>query len=133
MGGNIALARDPDRPSIPECRSTSVPVIDGGPLGTRPAVPLLKSELDGLSREARRRRVRELVGPVPAETTYSQFLRRQSAAFQDEVLGRSRGRLFRSGRLDLWILSISKSAGRCEAEIDLAELNLRFNYDCRGP
>ena len=90
-GRQYRVGKGPRPPQHPRCRSTSVPVIDGGPLGTRPAVPLLKSELDGLSREARRRRVRELVGPVPAETTYSQFLRRQSAAFQDEVLGRSSG------------------------------------------
>ena len=115
----------PRPPQHPNCRSNTVPVIDGAPLGTRPAVPLLKSELDGLSREARRKRVRELVGPVPAKTTYSQFLRRQSAAFQDEVLGRSRGRLFRSGRLDLADF-VDLRSGR---QLSLNELNQKYDLD----
>lgn len=38
-----------------------------------------------------------VVGQVPAETTYDQWLRRQSAAFQDDILGPTRGRLFREG------------------------------------
>ena len=124
-GRQYRVGKGPRPPQHPRCRSTSVPVIDGGPLGTRPAVPLLKNELDGLSREARRRRVRELVGPVPAKTTYSQFLRRQSAAFQDEVLGPSRGRLFRSGRLDLGDF-VDLRTGRL---INLEELNRRYDLD----
>lgn len=40
-------------------------------------------------------------GQVPAETTYSQWLGRQSAARQDQVLGPDRGRLLRQGGLTL--------------------------------
>ena len=40
-------------------------------------------------------------GQVPAETTYSQWLQRQSAARQDQVLGPERGRLLREGGLKL--------------------------------
>ncbi|MDV7209915.1 hypothetical protein [Azotobacter beijerinckii] len=40
-------------------------------------------------------------GQVPAETTYSQWLQRQSAARQDQVLGPERGRLLRQGSLKL--------------------------------
>ncbi|MFD1690664.1 hypothetical protein ACFSHR_26830 [Azotobacter chroococcum] len=36
-------------------------------------------------------------GQLPAETTYSQWLQRQSAARQDQVLGPERGRLLREG------------------------------------
>ena len=47
---------------------------------------------------ARRRQwTRENVGQVASETNYGEWLKRQPAAFQDEVLGPARGRLFRSG------------------------------------
>lgn len=36
-------------------------------------------------------------GPVDAQLTYDGFLRRQSKAFQEEVLGKERARLFRAG------------------------------------
>lgn len=43
-----------------------------------------------------------LVGdPIPPETTYSTWLAAQPAAFQDDVLGPARGKLFRSGTLGL--------------------------------
>lgn len=40
-------------------------------------------------------------GAVPADLTYNQWLRRQSASIQDEALGVTRGKLFRSGGLDV--------------------------------
>lgn len=40
-------------------------------------------------------------GQVPADTTYSQWLIRQNAARQDQVLGPERGRLLRDGGLKL--------------------------------
>jgi SPP1 gp7 family putative phage head morphogenesis protein len=40
-------------------------------------------------------------GQVPAETTYAQWIKRQSAARQDEILGPTRGALLRKGGLDL--------------------------------
>lgn len=39
-------------------------------------------------------------GQVPAETTYSQWLQRQSAKRQDEVVGPTRGALMRTGKLE---------------------------------
>ena len=48
-----------------------------------------------------RRRTRELTGVVPDTVTYPEFLRRQGAAFQDDVLGPTKGALFRSGGLSL--------------------------------
>lgn len=41
------------------------------------------------------------IGTVAPQTTYTQFLNRQSASFQDSVLGPTRGRLFRQGGLTL--------------------------------
>jgi hypothetical protein len=40
-------------------------------------------------------------GQVPAETTYSEWLERQSAARQEQVLGVERARLYRQGGLEL--------------------------------
>ena len=51
--------------------------------------------------EFARKRTRELVGTVPAKTTYQEFLTNQSKQFQDDVLGKTKGKLFRSGGLKL--------------------------------
>ena len=83
------------------CRSIRAPVIDGRRLGRRPFSATTPKQLKGLTGPARRRAVDKLVGSVPKKTTYTQFLRNQTAGFQDEVLGPARGRLFRSGELDL--------------------------------
>jgi hypothetical protein len=40
-------------------------------------------------------------GQVPEETTYSEWLMRQSAARQDDVLGPTRGKLLRQGGLTI--------------------------------
>ena len=40
-------------------------------------------------------------GPVSNQTTYGGFLRRQSAEFQDDVLGPTRARLFREGKISI--------------------------------
>ena len=40
-------------------------------------------------------------GQIPAKVTYNEFLRKQSAEFQDEVLGSTKGKLFREGGLDI--------------------------------
>jgi len=41
------------------------------------------------------------IGQVPADTNYSQWLKRQPAKFQNEVLGKTRAQAFRSGDLTL--------------------------------
>lgn len=40
-------------------------------------------------------------GPVRGDMTYSQWLHSQPASVQDEVLGSTRGRLFRAGKLEM--------------------------------
>ena len=40
-------------------------------------------------------------GPVPASTTFSDFLKRQSPEFVDKVLGKARAEMFLAGRLTL--------------------------------
>ena len=48
-----------------------------------------------------KRRLKELIGNVPQHVTYQEWLSRQSASFQDEVLGKAKGKLFRLGKLPL--------------------------------
>lgn len=42
-----------------------------------------------------------LDGQIPQDITYAQWIKKQSAARQDEVLGPSRGKLLREGRLPM--------------------------------
>lgn len=108
------------------CRSIMTPVVDGeAMLGNRPFVigenmtttrfrQLARSKagdarwrnMDSAARKRATDRARaawaaENVGELPAETTYEQFLRRQSAEFQDSVLGPTKGALFRRGKVSL--------------------------------
>ena len=39
-------------------------------------------------------------GQVPADQTYGQWLKKQSAERQDDILGKTRGALFRKGGLE---------------------------------
>ena len=104
------------------CRSIRVAVLGDELIGTRPANPTTERQLlreytgqrkiptptrradlprghkkafDAFSRK----RKRELIGTVPAKTTYQEWLKRQSAEMQDDVLGVTRGKLFRKGNL----------------------------------
>jgi SPP1 gp7 family putative phage head morphogenesis protein len=114
-GRVFPVDRGPRPPAHVNCRSVMVPILDGvGVLGKRPTVvdtrTRARREVD-FRAEARKRGVpiqqvrREwadsVIGRVPAETTYEQFLRRQSKGFQDDVLGDKKGTLFRKGELPL--------------------------------
>lgn len=102
-------------PAHINCRSVMVAYIDGvGLLGNRPTVADTrtrdKREIDfraeakaqGKSiQDVRKEWAERNVGRVPAATTYQDFLGRQSAAFQDEVLGKTKGVLFRKGGLNV--------------------------------
>jgi len=107
-------------------RSLRVAILDAEALGRRPMKPVTERGLvrefaaqedlgritgsrranlprgtKGAFDEFARRRTRELIGRVPAKTDYTTFLRRQSAAFQDDVMGKTKGALFRRGNLTL--------------------------------
>lgn len=102
LDGEVFDIGDGDQPPLHfNCRCVRVPVIDGGSVGDRPANAAYADELDGLNATDRAARVSELVGTVPTTTTYSDWLTSQTAAFQDHVLGPSRGALFRDGGLSL--------------------------------
>ncbi len=102
-------------PAHPNCRSVMVAIVDPeGVSGKRPFVTDTRGrrerEID-FRRQARESGksiqqvradwARDRVGRLPAETTYQQWLTRQKASFQDEVLGPTRGKLFRGGGLTL--------------------------------
>lgn len=70
------------------CRSTSVPITKSW------------KELSGVDVESFSPATRaSMSGQVPAETTYAEWIRKQSAARQDEILGPTRGKLMREGGL----------------------------------
>lgn len=66
------------------CRSTSIPVVKGW--------KELGVELPAIDRAA-------MGGTVSGDTTYAEWLMKQPAARQDEILGPTRGRLIRQGGL----------------------------------
>lgn len=106
------------------CRSIRVVTLDGEALGKRPA---RNYTIDGLLREFTeaegidgvsdrdllprgykgafdtfmQRRIRELTGQVAADVDYATWLKRQPAAFQDDILGVTKGKLYRTGQLSL--------------------------------
>jgi SPP1 gp7 family putative phage head morphogenesis protein len=75
-GQEFELGKGPRPPIHPNCRSTTVAVIAG-----------LEGLLDNLQRAS-------VNGQVPASMTYYEWLKTQSAAFQEEVLGPSRYKMF---------------------------------------
>jgi SPP1 gp7 family putative phage head morphogenesis protein len=105
------------------CRSLRVPVFFPDALGDRPAKPSTEQMLlreftkgkpftakkrDDLPRGTKgafdkysRKRVRELTGQVPADTSYQVWLGRQSKEFQIDTLGKTKAKLFRDGNLQL--------------------------------
>ncbi len=100
-GKRFPRGKGPKPPLHLNCRSVRVPVIDGRKISGRPANATTEAELRGLTGPARRRRVAQLVGQVPGDVTYQQWLTRQTVGFQNEVLGPTRGVLFRNGGLTL--------------------------------
>lgn len=107
------------------CRSLRVAVMDDELLGKRPSKPVHERRLlrdyakangikpvpktrNGLPRGTKgdfdsfsRTRTRELIGRVPAKQSYAEWLPKQSAKFQDDVLGLTKGKLFRKGGMPL--------------------------------
>lgn len=104
-GETFALDEGPRPPLHINCRCSTVPVtksyrelgidLDEAPPGTRASMN----------------------GQVADSTTYETWLRRQSAEFQDDVLGKTKGALFRRGKLPL-----DKFVNRFNEELTLDQL-----------
>ena len=117
------------------CRSTMVGYIDGvGLVGKRPYVSdtrTRKSREADFEAEAAAtgRPIQDIrqdwadanVGEVPSATNYNDWLKGQSSQFQDEVLGPTRGKLFREGGVTL-----DQFMDRSGNELTLAQLKDRL-------
>lgn len=142
-GKRFAVGKGPKPPLHWNCRSLRVAVVTDNPIGNRPFNPTTEKMLvrqfareNGLGSIAvredlphgtkgsfddfARKQVRGLIGRTPAATTYQQFLKRQSAEFQDDVLGKTKGKLFRKGDL-----ALDRFVDRGGREFTLRELVIR--------
>lgn len=91
--------------------------VRGGRIRSRDALPRgTRGDFDAFARG----RIRELTGTTPAKVSYQQFLARQSVDFQNDVLGVTKARLFRDGRLPL-----SRFVNRAGDELTLRDLAIR--------
>ena len=122
---------DAKPPAHINCRSVMVAYIDGvGLLGNRPTVTdtrTRKARETDFRAEAKARGVpiqqirkewaEKNVGRVPAATNYQDFLSRQTASFQDDVLGKTKGELFRKGGL-----TVDQFVDRNGTELTLSQL-----------
>lgn len=85
-GMEFKIGKGPLPPIHVNCRSTTVAVLD--------------ERFDFLDADAKRPAVgEEKIGQVAADMTYYQWLKTQSAAFQNSVIGINRGKLLRNGGL----------------------------------
>lgn len=140
-GERYPVGQGPIPPLHYGCRSIRIAAFDSEVFGDRPANPTTERSLveeyaqknglgdikkrDNLPRgtkgafdEWARKRKRELIGPVPtAKNTYQAWLSKQSKEFQDDVLGKTKGKLFRDGGLEL-----TKFVNRNGDELTLREL-----------
>ncbi|MDV6347484.1 phage minor head protein [Nitrosomonas sp. Is35] len=122
-GKTFKPGEGPQPPAHPGCRSARVMYLSQD-IGVRPSKPVTerllvkeyaaKNDLgsiksrDDLPRGTKgdyddwaRGRIRELVGQVPAKTTYNDWLKTQTQEFQIDTLGKTRADLFRKGGLTL--------------------------------
>jgi hypothetical protein len=129
------------------CRSLRMATLNGEVIGNRPMKPFTDRQLlgeyaekHGLGRITKRdqlptghkgaydkyarQRARELVGRVPARTSYNEWLKGQNASFQDSVLGPARGKMFREGELTL-----DRFVNQAGDKLTLKELAARDAFD----
>lgn len=85
-GKVFPVGSGPRPPAHPHCRSTTVPVTKAAKFYPGDADPLTRSAMDG---------------KVAGDETYATWLKKQPASFQNEVLGRTKAKLFRDGKLTL--------------------------------
>lgn len=89
-GDVFPVDKGPRPPAHFNCRSRMAPVL----VSAWEALGLSRDEIDEGSRSS-------MDGQIPASTTFQQWLKDKPAEFQDEVLGSTKGRLFRSGGMSL--------------------------------
>lgn len=99
------LGKGPRPPAHPNCRSSMVPILkSASELGLKNAPKSTRASMNG---------------QVPEDMNYDGWLRKQPKAFQDDVLGKRKAELFRSG------LKMERFVDRSGAEYTLDELKKR--------
>jgi len=142
-GKTFPVAVGPIPPMHFNCRSVRVGIIGKGPIGRRPAKATTQKKLlrdytkennlkpvssrSNLPRGHKGKfdafsgvEIRKATGTVPAKVSYQQWLGRQSVEFQDDVLGKTKGKLFRKGDLTL-----DRFVNRSGDELNLHELSVK--------
>lgn len=122
-GKRFKLGKGPRPPLHFRCRSLRVPYMNPENLGNRGFDSTTEKELlkeyekqTGIKAKTRDslphghkgkfdtfagERMKSLIGEVPAKTTYTQWLKKQTPEFQNQVLGKTRADLFRKGNISL--------------------------------
>ena len=98
----------PRPPAHPNCRSTMIPVTKSW------------KELGINLKEAPAGTRASMNGQVPSTLTYNDWLKKQPVGFQDDILGKAKGQLYRKGDLPL-----DRFIDRAGKEYTLAELKIR--------
>lgn len=90
LDGKVFEIDEGPRPPLHfNCRSTTIPILKSWEelgIPAKDIAPTTRASMDG---------------QVPAQQTYGTWLKNQPAALQDEALGRTRGRLFRQGKIQI--------------------------------
>lgn len=123
-GKVFPIGTGPRPPLHFNCRSLRVPVLSSEAIGQRPARAHTQRQLldefadeEGIERVGKRadlprgykqafddfarQRIRDLTSRVPSATSYQAWLETQSRAFQNDILGPTKAKLFREGKLPL--------------------------------
>lgn len=139
-GQRFPVGQGPIPPRHFNCRSLRVGVLNDTVIANRPTKPFTERQLlreftqsQNINTVASRanlprgtkgkydrfsvKRKRELTGKTPAKVSYQQWLQRQPETFQNEILGVTRGKLFRDGGLTL-----PRFVNRAGDEIPLSQL-----------
>ncbi len=144
LDGKVFPIDDGPRPPLHmQCRSIRVGAVTDEAIGKRPARAFTerqllreftsKNKLPGVTTRGAlprgtkgkydtfsKSRMRELTGTVPAKMSYQKWLEGQPAAFQDDILGKSKGALFRKGKVPL-----DRFVNKAGDELTLAELAVK--------
>jgi SPP1 gp7 family putative phage head morphogenesis protein len=139
-GKRFPIGKGPIPPLHYSCRSLRVAVMNENFIGDRPSNPTTERTLvvqyaeenglgavktrNSLPRGTKgkydkwaREELRKRVGPIPSSTNYQEWLSGQSKMFQEDVLGKTKAKLFRDGHLKL-----DKFVNRAGDELTLHEL-----------
>jgi hypothetical protein len=125
LDGDGIEAMMPDRPFVRDKRTRRMREKDfraeaKAELGKGAWSQLSVDERNALIKSRRQQWVAENVGTLPGDTTYDAWLRKQPKSFQDDVLGPTRGDLFRNG------LAMDQYVDLHGRQLTIAELKAKY-------